>query len=123
MDTVMGSDMSGTVVAMGSSCSGSHLSVGTEVWGDIGANSHKNDVMMQKTKENGAYAEYAAALDSQLVAKPANIGFSEAAALAKVSLTSYKALQWYCNAGNWTAAAAGPVVLVLGGSGGTGTTG
>lgn len=120
--TVMGSDMSGTVVSLGSSCSTSHLKVGDAVWGDIGANTHKNDIMKQKTKENGAYAEYAVALDSQLVVKPKNIGFVEAAALAKVSLTSYKALHWFCNAGNWTKAATGPVVLILGGSGGTGTT-
>lgn len=30
---------------------------------------------------------------------------------------------WYANAGNWSKASTGPVVLVLGGSGGTGELG
>jgi NADPH:quinone reductase-like Zn-dependent oxidoreductase len=120
---VMGSDISGTVVELGSGCSSqSRLAVGTEVWGDIGANAHSKP-LGTITKENAAYAQYAAALETQLGLKPKNIDFAEAGALPKVSLTSYKALQWYANAGNWTKASTGPVVLVLGGSGGTGTCG
>jgi len=39
-----------------------------------------------KTKELGAYAEYALALETQLAIIPSNIGFGEAAALAKVPI-------------------------------------
>jgi NADPH:quinone reductase-like Zn-dependent oxidoreductase len=86
-------------------------------------NRHLKNVFKSKTKVLGGYAEYAVAVESQLSLKPKNLGMIEAGALPKVALTSYKALQWYANAGNWTKAAAGPVVLVLGGSGGTGTCG
>ena len=118
----MGSDLSGRVVSMGDGCNNSRLSVGASVWGDIGAVTYTLNGN-EKTKENGAYAEYAVALDSQLGWKPKNVDFQEAAALPKVSLTSYKALVWYANATNWTRSISGPVVLILGGSGGTGSTG
>jgi len=117
-----GSDIAGHVVALGDFCAEqTRLRIGSSVWGDIGAVAFLKSGV--KTKENGAYAEYAVALDSQLGLKPQNIGFTEAGALPKVSLTSWKALRWYANAANWTKASGGPVVLILGGSGGTGSTG
>merc|ERR1712159_871342 len=118
----MGSDMSGVVVKLGSACNASHLHVGSEVWADIGAVTYLKP-SGSKSKENGAYAQYAVALDSQLGLKPGNIDFAEAGVLPKVALTSWKALNWFANAGNWSRSQKGPVVLILGGSGGTGSTG
>jgi NADPH:quinone reductase-like Zn-dependent oxidoreductase len=56
-----------------------------------------------------------------LIAHSMSIRFEEAGVLPKVALTSYKALAWYADALNWTKKCTR--VLVLGGSGGTGTTG
>ena len=128
----LGSDIAGVVVA--TSGGGSRLRVGDRVYGDIGANAHlvKGGA---KTKELGAFAEYAVALESQVAVFPNSVGFTEAGSLPKVALTSYKALGWYAGGANATspAAPAGkpdpslwaskPTVLVLGGSGGTGTCG
>lgn len=112
---VMGSDLAGTVLAVEENCT--RLAVGDRVWADIGAVAQTGG---GKGKENGAYAQVAVALESQLGPMPKNLGFREAAALPKVALTSYKALAWYGGApyrnGNGS-------VLILGGSGGTGTTG
>lgn len=121
----LGSDVSGVVVQVDSadpSCDGVALKPGDEVWGDIGANAYFPNGT--KTKELGAYAEYAVALASQLGKKPKNIDFREAGVLPKVALTSYKALVWYAGA-PWADAASSCAkdVLILGGSGGTGTTG
>ena len=118
---VMGSDISGSVVAIEPHCAQtSKLKVGTRVWGDIGANTlaAKDG---SKTKELGAYGQYAIALDTQLSRLPHNINFVEGAALPKVALTSYKAFTWYAGALNQSFH--GRTVLVLGGSGGTGSTG
>jgi|EP00908_Phaeocystis_cordata_P000396 NADPH:quinone reductase-like Zn-dependent oxidoreductase len=122
---VLGSDVSGVVAQAGEDCQ--RLKVGDRVFGDIGANAHAKVPLHPKTKELGGYAEWAVALESQLGVVPASIGLAEAAALPKVALTSYKALVWYTGARNksdtpWTRPG-GPVVLVLGGSGGCGTTG
>lgn len=103
---------------MSTPCPHSHLKVGDKVWGDIGANTKSK--AGQKTKELGAYGEYAVALDTQLGVMPTNMQFAEAAALPKVALTSYKALVWY--AGSLNASFPGKTVLILGGSGGTGST-
>jgi len=117
---VMGSDMSGEIVGVGPGCT--RLKVGDAVWGDIGANTQT--ITGAKTKELGGYGEYVLALDTQLGVKPSNINFLEAAALPKVALTSYKAYYWYAGAQNDTKLwSSKPTVLVLGGSGGTGTTG
>ena len=94
--------------------------MGDRVWGDIGANTRAR-ASGAKTKELGGYAEIAVALDTQLGRMPRNMGFAEAAALPKVALTSWKALTWYAGALNATFK--GRRVLVLGGSGGTGSTG
>ena len=77
-------------------------------------------LLRSKGKENGAFAPYALALESQLGLMPHNIDFEEAASLAKVSLTGYKALVWY---GGAPYASSNGTVLVLGGTGGTGTAG
>lgn len=113
---VLGSDIAGVVIAVGSGCQ--RLKSGDKVWGDIGANTI-NKVTGDKTKELGGYAEYAVALESQLAVIPDTWSFQEAGALPKVALTSYKALVWYA-AAPWST---GPTVLILGGSGGTGSTG
>jgi NADPH:quinone reductase-like Zn-dependent oxidoreductase len=119
---VLGSDISGTVVEVGTGCT--RLKVGDAVWADIGAVVYLKNHL--KTKELGAYAEYALAVESQLGIMPPNLGFEEAGSLPKVALTSFKALVWYAGGevgginNSWMA---GKTVLVLGGSGGTGTTG
>ena len=79
--------------------------------GDIGANTFSNNT---KTKELGAYAEYAVVLDTQVALIPSNVNFLEAASLPKVSLTSIKALAWYGGARNRTFI--NSTVLILGGS-------
>ena len=123
---VLGSDVSGVVRQTGEGCS--RLKPGDRVFGDVGANAHTSGLLKTKTKELGGYAEWAVALESQLGVVPDAIGLAEAAALPKVALTSYKALVWYTGALNtsgspWADVPGGPVVLILGGSGGCGTTG
>jgi NADPH:quinone reductase-like Zn-dependent oxidoreductase len=91
------------------------------VWGDIGANTATKG---GQTKELGAYAPTAVALEAQLATIPGSLSFSQAGALPKVALTTYKAFAWYAGApaaARWTRANA--TVLVLGGSGGTGSVG
>jgi NADPH:quinone reductase-like Zn-dependent oxidoreductase len=117
---VLGSDMAGVVTAVGDGCT--RLKVGDAVWGDIGANAVASSNHM-KTKELGGYAEYVVALESQLGLKPDNVSFIECGALPKVALTSWKALAWYAGALNDTLWQRSPSVVVLGGSGGCGTTG
>ena len=80
----------------------------------------------KSTKELGAYAEYAVAIESQLGIMPPNLGWNEAGSLPKVALTSFKALAWYAGGemgGTTNTWIKGKTVLVLGGSGGTGTAG
>mmetsp|Transcript_2833 Transcript_2833/g.8483 ORF Transcript_2833/g.8483 Transcript_2833/m.8483 type:complete len:375 (+) Transcript_2833:66-1190(+) len=117
---VLGSDMFGTVVAAESNCP--RLKVGDRVWGDIGANT-KTRIGGTKTKELGGYGQYAVALETQLGVVPASMTGAVAGSLPKVALTSYKALVWYAGAKNDSLWKRSPKVLVLGGSGGTGTTG
>ena len=118
---VMGSDVAGRVLSVESACANrSRVRVGDLVWGDIGANT-LTKLQNDKTKELGGYGELALALDTQLGKIPANLGFAEAASLPKVALTSWKALTWY--AGGLNATFQGRKVLILGGSGGTGSTG
>lgn len=117
---VMGSDIAGTVIAVGSGCT--RLQVGDEVFGDIGANARfvvNGDVVT--TKQLGAWAEICEALETQLSLKPLNITQLEAAVLPKVALTSFKALVWFADARTWTNKSSPPTVLVLGGSSGCGT--
>jgi NADPH:quinone reductase-like Zn-dependent oxidoreductase len=103
---VLGSDVAGKVVAIGQGCQ--RLKVGDEVWADIGA-VVKLKSSGQSTKELGAYAQYAVAIETQLGLKPKALGWAEAGSLPKVALTSYKALVWYCGA-PWKTK---PTVLIL----------
>jgi len=109
---VMGSDLAGIVLAVEDSCK--RLRPGDRVWADIGAVTYSG---AQKGKENGAYAQVAVALETQLGTMPSNLDFREAASLPKVALTSYKALAWY---GGAPYAGNNKTVLILGGSGGCG---
>ena len=115
---VLGSDAAGLIVNVSTApgC-GQRIKVGDRVWGDIGANTKTAG---GKTKELGGYAQYAVALEAQLAKIPPAMGYAEAGALPKVALTSYKAYKWYAAAAAWPVNAS---VLVLGGSGGCGTTG
>ena len=115
--TVAGSDIAGVVVELSTTGCTGRLKVGDQVWADIGAVT--KTAGGKSTKELGGYAEYAVALETQLGTKPSLLGWEEAGSLPKVALTSYKALAWYAG-GPWSNK---PTVLVLGGSGGTGTAG
>ena len=114
----LGSDAAGLIVNVSTApgC-GQRLKIGDRVWGDIGANTKTAG---GKTKELGGYAQYAVALEAQLAKIPPAMGYAEAGALPKVALTSYKAYKWYTASASWPINAS---VLVLGGSGGCGTTG
>jgi NADPH:quinone reductase-like Zn-dependent oxidoreductase len=119
---VMGSDIAGTVIAVGPGCT--RLKVGDEVFGDIGANAsfadnHGGETVT--TKQLGAWAEVCEALETQLSLKPSNVTQLEAAVLPKVALTSFKALVWFADAREWSSRSSPPTVLVLGGSSGCGT--
>lgn len=100
---IIGSDLSGVVVAVGSSVK--RLAVGDEVYTDRGAD------------KQGAYAEYVAVPEQQVSLKPKSLSHAEAAAVPLVALTSYQALTRQSNI------QPGQKVLVLGGSGGAGSFG
>eukprot|EP01006_Ploeotia_vitrea_P040008 TRINITY_DN66396_c6_g3_i1.p1 TRINITY_DN66396_c6_g3~~TRINITY_DN66396_c6_g3_i1.p1 ORF type:complete len:359 (+),score=213.02 TRINITY_DN66396_c6_g3_i1:381-1457(+) len=68
----------------------------------------------QDWKEGGMFAEYAWVRPELVVPMPKNMSFAEAAAVPLVGVTSYQALAW-------AKPKKGAKVLVLGGSGGTGT--
>jgi NADPH:quinone reductase-like Zn-dependent oxidoreductase len=93
---IPGLDLSGTVVAVGSSVT--RFAPGDEVYG----------------AGKGSLAEYALADEHRLAVKPANLGFDEAAVVA---ISGWTALQG-CDLGG---VGRGQEVLVLGASGGVGT--
>jgi NADPH:quinone reductase-like Zn-dependent oxidoreductase len=93
---VPGLATTGTVVAVGSDVN--RFSVGDDVYG----------------VSRGAFAEYAAALESKLVHKPINVTFEQAAAVPVSATTAMQGLR----AGRITA---GQTVMVIGASGGVGT--
>lgn len=95
-DPAMGSDCAGTVVAVGSDVT--RVAVGDAVFGAA----------------RGAFAEYAIAAELNLVHKPENVSFVEAAAIPTGGLT---ALQGLRNHGH---IASGQRVLIVGASGGVG---
>lgn len=99
-----GFDLSGTIVETGSAIpDGFGLHVNDQVYA------------MTEFEHTGAFAEYIV-VDSSLVArKPNNVGFDEAAAIPLAALTSFQALVDHGKLQS------GQRVLVLGGSGGTGT--
>jgi len=75
--SMVGSDFSGVVEALGSRVSG--FRQGDEVFGDV-------------ADESGSYAQYATAPVSQVARKPAGLDHVEAAALPIASLTAWQAL-------------------------------
>lgn len=66
-------------------------------------------------RNNGGYAEYAVARESETAAKPKSISYAEAAAVPIVALTAWQALV------DSAKLSAGQSVLIHGGSGGVGT--
>jgi NADPH:quinone reductase-like Zn-dependent oxidoreductase len=94
---VPGSDMAGTVVTVGKNVT--RLQVGTEVFGS----------------GRGTFAQYAVAAEQNVVAKPANITFEQAAAAPMAGLVALQALQSYGQV------LPGQKVLINGAGGGVGT--
>jgi NADPH:quinone reductase-like Zn-dependent oxidoreductase len=94
---VPGTDFAGTAEAVGDNVT--RLTPGVEVFG----------------AGKGAFAEYAVAKADNLVAKPANLSFEQAATVATSALTALQALR---DRGNLQA---GQKVLITGASGGVGT--
>jgi NADPH:quinone reductase-like Zn-dependent oxidoreductase len=94
---VQGSDGAGIVEAVGANVT--EFSPGDEVWGSF----------------RGAYAEYASALEKNLVHKPANVSFEKAAVVPIAGIT---ALQGLRDKGGLQP---GQRVLINGASGGVGT--
>ena len=97
-DQRLGADIAGRVEAVGKNVT--DLRPGNEVFGAIGA---------------GGFAEYACTREKNLVLKPGNISFEEAAAAPVVGLT---AIQGFRHAGG---VRAGQKVLINGAAGGIGT--
>jgi NADPH2:quinone reductase len=110
----LGFDVAGTVAAVGKGCA--RLSVGDEVWADLG-----KDWVLKGRGELGAYAQYALADESQVGLKPSGMSFGDAASLPLVALTT---LQSYQKMG-LTDGSRGKnlTVVVTSGSGGTGLAG
>jgi NADPH:quinone reductase-like Zn-dependent oxidoreductase len=93
---VPGLDVAGTIVAVGADVT--RFQVGDEVFGIA----------------RGSFAEYAAAQEDKLVAKPAGLSFEQAAVVAVSGLAAIKGL-------HTGRIAAGQKVLIIGASGGVGT--
>ena len=74
----LGSDLSGTVAAMGSGIS--DLAVGDQVFG------------VTNTQFLGAYAEYAVASAAMLAKKPSSLSYAEAASVPVVAVTAWQGL-------------------------------
>ena len=102
---VRGSDVAGVVAAVGRNVT--DLRPGDEVFGSLWDNA--------PVQPGGTFAEYAVVPAAQLVAKPAGIGFDEAAASVMAGLTALAAIR---DAGGTSP---GSRVLVNGASGGVGT--
>lgn len=94
---VLGLDVAGTVVEVGSAVT--RFAVGDEVFGI----------------SRGSFAEYAAAREDKLAAKPRNLTFEEAAVVPVSGITALQALR---DAGRLEA---GQRVLIIGASGGVGS--
>jgi len=109
----LGFDVAGTIVGKGT-LSSSRLSVGDEVWGDLGK------TWLLKGGELGAYAEYAVADESQVGLKPESLNFTDAASIPLVGLTT---LQAYRKIQDTGVSFENATVVVTSGSGGTGLIG
>ena len=99
-NTTLGADIAGRVEAVGSQVK--QFKPGDEVFGSAKHN-------------HGGFAEYVCALEKQLVLKPANVSFEEAAAVTMAALT---ALQGLRDEGRIQS---GQTILIEGASGGVGT--
>ena len=97
---VLGFDVSGEIVAMGSHATA--FAIGDEVFG------------MQEIARHGANAEFVAIRESALARKPSALSHEEAAALPLAGLTAMQALHAHART------TASERVLVLGASGGVG---
>ncbi|MFC9841852.1 zinc-binding dehydrogenase [Streptomyces sp. NPDC060223] len=100
---VLGNDVSGDVVAVGSGVTG--LKTGDAVFG------------AKRPAPQGTYTEYCVVKADDVVAKPAGLSYREAAALPYAFLSAWAALK---DAGFSPENAAGKRVFLQGGSGGTG---
>jgi len=98
---ILGADIAGRVESVGSKVT--RFKPGDAVFGNLGVN------------RLGGYAEYAVAGEAELVHKPANVSFEEAAAVPLAAIT---ALQGLRDVGNIQP---GQKVLINGASGGVGT--
>ena len=94
---VRGTDVAGTVEAVGSAVT--RFRIGDHVYG----------------ASNGSYADYAAASESKLALKPANLTFEQAATVPMAGLVALQALRDHGHVGP------GQRVLINGASGGIGT--
>jgi NADPH:quinone reductase-like Zn-dependent oxidoreductase len=75
---ILGSDLSGTVAAVGSDIS--ELAIGDQVFG------------VTNTQFLGAYAEYAVASAGMLAKKPSSLSYAEAASVPVVAVTAWQGL-------------------------------
>ena len=98
---VLGSDIAGTVESVGSDVT--RFAPGDEVFGDLFASGF------------GAFAEYARAPESALVAKPAGLAFEQAATLPQAGLLALQGLR------HGRPVEPGDSVLINGAGGGAGT--
>jgi NADPH:quinone reductase-like Zn-dependent oxidoreductase len=97
----LGSDIAGTVEAMGADVSG--FAAGSEVYG------------LTNNHFTGGYAEYALASASSMTRKPRSLNFIEAASVPVVAVTAWQMLFDYADA------IAGQKVLIHGAAGNVGT--
>ncbi|MFR9772588.1 NAD(P)-dependent alcohol dehydrogenase [Nocardia sp. SC052] len=102
---VRGSDIAGTVEAVGKNVTG--FRPGDEVFGSLWGNSAKSLA--------GTFAEFTVVPASQLIGKPAELSFAEAAASVMSGITALLAMRDVGRAGP------GKRVLINGASGGVGT--
>lgn len=99
---VRGSDVAGTVMAVGSTVS--DLQPGDEVFGWCG-----------RSDDGGGFAEYARCAHNRLARKPAALSFAQAAALPTSGVTALQAVR------EWARVQPGQRILINGASGGVGT--
>ncbi|MBR1125984.1 NADP-dependent oxidoreductase [Bradyrhizobium lablabi] len=96
----LGSDLSGTVAAVGSDVA--NMTIGDQVFG------------VTNTQFLGAYAEYAVASAGMLAKKPTSLGYAEAASVPVVAVTAWQALFDYAGL------QAGQTVVIHGAAGSVG---
>jgi 2-desacetyl-2-hydroxyethyl bacteriochlorophyllide A dehydrogenase len=110
-----GFDVAGVVTAVGSKVQ--RLKVGDAIFADNGSGFKPavDGAAPVPRKSQGAFSDFVVLHESQAVLKPSGLSFEEAASLPLVGLTSFQALVRTANV------QPGQSVLILGGSGGTGS--